>query len=99
MSNIQKEYNNFEWKRFPENGWSDKEVSGLHSYVCNSCKGELTGNGNDIHNRICPLCGSSNLVSREFSDKLRPDYVIPFKIDKIAAIDIVKKNMKWKRFI
>ena len=33
----------------------------------------------------CPYCGNPIVVTGQFSGALKPDYVIPFKLDKKAA--------------
>ena len=33
----------------------------------------------------CPFCGNPVIMTGQFSGSLKPDYVIPFKLDKNAA--------------
>ncbi len=41
---------------------------------------------------ICPFCGSSSVIQRAFDhDKLRPRYLVPFKVDSEPAINGIKQ--------
>lgn len=37
--------------------WQEGETQGLHSYVCNSCGGEIVGDEN-MAATACPFCGN-----------------------------------------
>ena len=44
----------------------------------------------------CPFCGNPALVQERFSGALKPDMVIPFKLDKEAAIHALKQRYRRK---
>lgn len=80
------------------NGWGDGETDGVMTYSCNSCGGEIiadetTGATN------CPYCGNPVVVKGKFSDEFRPDLVIPFKLDKRAAKEALKRHVSNKSFV
>ena len=47
----------------------------------------------------CPYCGSHVVMTNQFKGDLRPDYVIPFKLDKEAAKEALKKHLCGKRLL
>ena len=47
----------------------------------------------------CPYCGNPTVVPGQFSGVLKPDYVIPFKLDKKAAKERLKKHLTGKRLL
>lgn len=80
--------------------WADAEVSlwkdaSLAASVCKSCGGELITEGTTVATQ-CPYCGNAAIMPTKVSDILRPDYVIPFKLDKEAAKTALKKFYKGK---
>lgn len=64
--------------------WEDGEASHMCVFVCNSCGGEIVGDENTGASE-CPFCGNQVVMKGAFSGALKPDYVIPFKLDKKAA--------------
>jgi hypothetical protein len=47
----------------------------------------------------CAYCGNATVVPKLLSGSLRPDFVIPFKLEKEAAIQALKKHYQGKRFL
>ncbi len=86
------------WETNAGNGWQDGETDGLCSYVCKSCGGEIVGDENTAATS-CPFCGNPVVMMDQFSGSLRPDYVIPFKLDKRAAKEALKKHYEGKRLL
>lgn len=78
--------------------WQDGEADGLRSYACSSCGGEIMGDENTAATS-CPFCGNPVVIMDRFSGSLKPDYVIPFKLDKKAAKDALKKHYEGKRLL
>ena len=75
--------------------WQSGEADGLKSYVCKSCGGEIVGDENTAATS-CPFCGNPVVMMGQFSGALKPDYVIPFKLDKKAAKAALKNHYKGK---
>lgn len=86
------------WENLAENQWEESEVSGLRSYICNSCGGEIVGDEN-LGATNCPFCGNPVVMAGQFSGELKPDYVIPFKLDKNAAKEGLTRHLKGKKFL
>ena len=62
----------------------------LHNYLCKSCGGEIIGD-ETMAATACPFCGNPVVMMDKLSGSLKPDCVIPFKIDKKAAKAALKK--------
>lgn len=86
------------WDLPASNRWSDEESGNLRSYVCNSCGGEIVGDANTAATN-CPFCGNPVVMTAQFSGTLKPDCVIPFKLDKKAAIEALKKHYSGKKLL
>lgn len=65
--------------------WSEEEKQHMRAWSCPSCGAQLIC---DEHTAAtsCPYCGNPTIVPAQFSGALKPDFVIPFKLDKKAAI-------------
>lgn len=83
------------WEAAGETQWTEGEKEGLRIFVCKSCGGEILGDEN-TGATSCPYCGNSVLVTEAFAGTLRPDYVIPFKLDKKAAKKAYLKHIQGK---
>lgn len=77
------------------NEWSDGETAGMNVFTCNSCGGEIVGDENTAASE-CPFCGNQVVMSGRFQGNLKPDYVIPFKLDKKAAQAKYQEHIKGK---
>ncbi len=75
-----------------DNQWQDGETEHMNVFVCNSCGGEIVGDENTSASE-CPFCGNQVVISGRFKGDLKPNYVIPFKLDKKAA------KAKYEEFI
>ena len=78
--------------------WQEGETEGLRTYVCKSCGGEIVGDANTAAT-ACPFCGNPVVMMGQFSGALKPDYVIPFKLDKKAAKEGLKKHLRGKKLL
>jgi len=68
------------WSDEAGSEWQDGESEGLRTYVCKSCGGEIVGDANTAAT-ACPFCGSPVVMTGQLSGALKPDYVIPFKLE------------------
>ena len=82
----------------PGGGWAEGETAGLHTYVCKSCGGEIVGD-DTMAASACPFCGNPVVMMGQFSGALRPDLVIPFRLDKKAAKAGLMKHLTGKRLL
>ena len=87
-----------EWESRPENQWDESETEGINVYVCDSCGGEIIGD-ETLAATKCPYCDNSVVIKGKLSGDLKPDYVIPFKIDKKGAKEAYKNHLKGKRLL
>lgn len=74
--------------------WGEDEAK-MKAYSCPSCGAELICDETTAATS-CPYCGNPTIVPGQFTGTLKPDYVIPFKVDKQAAIDALKQFYKGK---
>ncbi len=78
--------------------WGTGEADGLRSYVCKSCGGEIVGD-DTLAATACPYCDSPVVMNGQFAGDLKPDLVIPFKLDKKAAKEGLMKHLSGKRLL
>ena len=78
--------------------WDAGETDGMSVYACNSCGGEIVADAT-TGATTCPYCGNQVVMKGQFSGALKPDLVIPFKLDKKAAKAALKKHFMGKRFV
>ena len=87
-----------EWDTSAGSEWQEGETDGLRTYVCKSCGGEIVGDAN-MAATTCPFCDNPIVMMGQFSGALKPDLVIPFKLDKKAAKEGLKKHLTGKRLL
>lgn len=71
---------------------------GMRAYSCPSCGAEVVCDETTAATS-CPYCGNPTVVPGQFGGMLKPDYIIPFRLDKDAAISALKKYYKGKKFL
>lgn len=86
------------WEKTPGTEWGTGETAGMQIYSCQSCGGEILGDKN-AGAATCPYCGNNVVMKGQFAGDLRPDYIIPFKLDKKQAKEGLKKHFKGKIFL
>ena len=87
-------------------GWNVSEAGGdwgedaasLRVYNCPSCGAELICEETTAA-ASCPYCGNPTVIPSQLGGILKPDYVIPFKLDKNAAVAALKKHYGRKVFL
>lgn len=65
------------------------------TYSCPSCGAELLCD-ETTSATSCPYCGNNGIVAGQFRGEFKPDYVLPFKLDKDAAIAALRKHYSGK---
>ncbi|MBQ7298849.1 MAG: hypothetical protein IJW77_03310 [Clostridia bacterium] len=78
--------------------WQDGEADGLYTYVCQSCGGEIIGEETTAAMQ-CPYCDNPVVMMGRLSGSLKPDFVIPFKLDKKAAKAALKNHYGGKKLL
>ncbi len=95
---LKDEQDSMEWETSAGGEWQEGEADGLRSYICRSCGGEIVGDANTAATS-CPFCGNPVVMMGQFSGALKPDFVIPFKLDKKAAKAGLQKHLTGKRLL
>ena len=87
-----------QWETSAGAEWTEGEADGLRVYSCKSCGGEIVGD-DTLAATACPFCGNPVVMMGQFAGALKPDYVIPFKLDKKAAKAALQKHYGGKRLL
>ena len=84
-----------EWNTTAGSAWQNGEAGDLVSYICISCGGEIVCDRTTAAT-ACPYCDNPVVMQEHFAGMLRPDCVIPFKLDKKAAKEAYQNHLKGK---
>lgn len=87
-----------EWQTEAGGQWGAGETDHMRVYSCKSCGGQIIGDEN-LGATSCPYCGNPVVMMGQFSGALRPDLVIPFKLDKEAAKAAYQKHIQGKKLL
>lgn len=82
----------------PDGAWEDGETDAMNVYTCKSCGGEIIAEATTGATQ-CPYCGNPVVLTGRFAGDLKPDWVIPFKLDKKAAKEALKHHMSKKKLL
>ena len=86
------------WETEAGGDWQAGESEGLCVYVCKSCGGEIVAD-ETTGASSCPYCDNPIVMMGQFTGALKPDYVIPFKLDKKAAIAALNRHYGGKKLL
>ena len=86
------------WEGGSSGKWTAGEADSMRIYSCKSCGGEIVAE-ETTGASACPFCGNRVVMKGQFSGDLRPDYIIPFKLDKKAAKAAYHNHLKGKPFL
>ena len=67
----------------------------MKMYTCPSCGAQILCEETTAVTS-CPYCGNNTIVPGQFEGILKPDFVLPFKLDKDAAIAALKRHCRRK---
>ncbi|MGN0467482.1 MAG: hypothetical protein ACI4GY_02010 [Acutalibacteraceae bacterium] len=81
-----------------ENEWQAGEEGSMAVYTCKSCGGEIVCDSTTSATS-CPYCGNPVAFTGNLSGSLRPDVIIPFKLDKKAAKAALEKHVRSNKFV
>ena len=101
LSNAELESNGtsrYDWEHYEPRSYANEGEINLSDYSCPSCGAEITGD-DTLGSTVCPYCGNSTIVKGQFEGALQPDYIIPFKIAKKAAITAFEADFKNAPFL
>lgn len=88
----------YDWESYRPRNFAESEKNRFSTYTCPSCAAEITGDSN-MGSLVCPYCGNSTVIKTTFNGMNKPDYIIPFRIDKKSAMDKLIENARRKIFI
>ncbi|MDY4222173.1 MAG: hypothetical protein SOX71_06710 [Candidatus Faecousia sp.] len=74
--------------------WGEEEES-LNAYNCPSCGAELICEETTAATS-CPYCGNPSILPGKLSGSKKPDLIIPFQVDKAAAVAALKNHYRGK---
>ena len=94
----EKKQDNMNWDTQAGSQWQQGEADGLRVYSCKTCGGEIVAD-ETTGAAACPYCGNPVVMAGHFSGALKPDLVIPFQVDKKAAIAALQNHYKGKRLL
>lgn len=89
---------NMQWETQAGSQWNDDETQGLNEYVCKSCGGVIVCDETTAAT-TCPYCDNPVVMMGKLTGSLKPDYVIPFKLDKKAAVAALENHYKGKKLL
>ena len=87
-----------DWGQAGSGTWSEDETGGMKVYVCQSCGGEIVGDAT-MGATSCPYCDNPVVVKGSFAGDLKPDFIIPFKLDKNASKAALGNHLLKKFFL
>ena len=67
------------------------DAGSMKAYCCPSCGAELICDAATAA-MSCPYCGNPSVIPGQFAGILKPDFVLPFKLNKEDAIKALKKH-------
>lgn len=59
-------------------------------YVCSACGGEIVAGPETVASR-CPYCDNPVVLGGRTKGKWKPDLIIPFRVTKRAAVEVMKR--------
>ena len=88
----------YDWETYTPRSYEDTSEISLANYSCPSCGAQISGD-DTLGSTVCPYCGNSTIVKGQFEGSLRPDYIIPFRLDKKAAMAAFEEDSKKAPFL
>jgi DNA-directed RNA polymerase subunit RPC12/RpoP len=89
---------NLNWESSAGGAWTKDEATGMRIYVCESCGGQVVGDEHMAATK-CPYCDNPVVVMGNLAGELKPDFVIPFKLDREAAKAGLRRHLSKKRLL
>ena len=85
-----------QWQDPDSAQWDQSENVNL--FICQSCGGEVIAEATTAATH-CPYCGNPVILAGRLAGDLKPDFVIPFQLDKKAAKEALKKHLSGKKLL
>ena len=74
------------------------DTNGMKTYSCPACTAELICDETTAASS-CPYCGNPAILPGQFAGSLKPDYVLPFKLEKDDAVAALKRHYSKRFFL
>ena len=87
----------FKWDKNYANSL-DQTLPEMTSYICKSCGAEIITDGTTAATH-CPYCDNEVIITEKLTGALRPNGVIPFKIDKKGIKEKIQQFCKGKKLL
>jgi DNA-directed RNA polymerase subunit RPC12/RpoP len=84
-----------EWKDVKRPDIDPETVGEMKTYSCQSCGAQIVTDAATAASS-CPYCGNPIVMAENVSGMMRPDMIIPFKLDKKAAKQALLEHYKGK---
>lgn len=84
----------FDWGDYKKN-YTEEKLDGTVSYICQSCGAEIITDAVTAATK-CPYCDNVIVVEPNLSGMIKPNGIIPFKVDKKGLSDLLKEYCKGK---
>ncbi|MBO4799917.1 MAG: hypothetical protein J5489_04640 [Lachnospiraceae bacterium] len=78
--------------------WAEGEQDQFRAYSCQSCGAQILADAT-LASSKCPYCDNPIVMTDRFDGGLKPDFVIPFKLDKKAAMERYKQHISGKKLV
>ena len=85
------------WEAASSSDWGE-DAAHMRADACPSCGAQLICEETTAATS-CPYCGNPTVVPGKFAGALRPDFVIPFKLDHEAAKKALKGHYRKNPFL
>ena len=82
----------------PNRHWEEGEQEDMYVYTCSTCAGAIVSD-QTLGATNCPYCDNPVVITDRFKGDLKPDLVIPFKLDKDTAKAALLKHYEGKHFL
>lgn len=86
------------WFSLSSGQWQKDETNHMRVYSCQSCGGEIVAD-ETTGATTCPFCNNKVTIKGQFSGDLKPDYIIPFKLDKKAAKKRYYSHLEGRKYL
>ncbi len=89
----------FDWKNYKEKFEEGREtLENTVIYICRSCGAEIETNPQTAATH-CPYCDNEVILSDRVGNGLKPNGIIPFKIDKSKLSESIANYIKGKKLL
>jgi DNA-directed RNA polymerase subunit RPC12/RpoP/ribosomal protein S27AE len=78
--------------------FADSQDKDFSEYTCSHCGAEIVTDSLNIVSR-CAYCGCTSVMKNRISGEYRPDFIMPFKLTKTDAENILQTTVKGKNFV